>query len=239
VKEGDEVISAAFVEGLTAAASVGMGCGTCCGSGMSAALYGYLTTHMKNIKQSFIGFFDFFSGKLIAVVSLCCTASIVGSNIIDESGNVFGIKAAVIVDIFMLSMGIWMLIGWIREYRGHKSCKSCGGCKEHTKKTEYRKSNHAALIGMGISYGLSPCAPLILMTGYASLLPLGYAALLGAVFALASTVSPMLFMLLISGVLAGKMYKEIPQYLKWFRLACYVLLIVLFSVSLIKEAVML
>ena len=117
--------------------------------------------------------------------------------------------------------------------------KSCGGCKEHTKKTEYRKSNHAALICMGISYGLTPCAPLILMTGYAASLPFGYAAMLGTVFALASTISPMLFMLLISGVLAGKMYKEIPQYLTWFRLACYVLLIGLFSVSLIREAVML
>ena len=230
---------AVFLESLTAAASVGVGCGTCCGSGISAALYGYLTTHMKNFKQSFIGFVDFFSGKLIAVVSLCCIASIVGSNIIDESGNVFGIKAALIVDIFMLTMGIWMLIGWIREQTGHKSCKSCGGCKDKHKKTEYRKTNHAALIGMGISYGLSPCAPLILMTGYAASLPLGYAALLGAVFALASTISPMLFMLLVSGVLAGKMYKEIPQYLKWFRLACYVLLIVLFSVSLIKEAILL
>ena len=233
------MVSTVFLESLTAAASVGMGCGTCCGSGISAALYGYLTTHMKNIKQSFIGFFDFFIGKLIAVISLCCIASAVGSNIIDEGGNVFGIKAAVIVDGFMLAMSIWMLIGWIRERTGHKSCKSCGGCKEHTKKTEYRKSNHAALICMGISYGLTPCAPLILMTGYAASLPFGYAAMLGTVFALASTISPMLFMLLISGVLAGKMYKEIPQYLKWFRLSCYVLLIVLFSVSLIKEAVML
>lgn len=92
---------------------------------------------------------------------------------------------------------------------------------------------------MGISYGLTPCAPLILMTGYAASLPLGYAAMLGVVFSLASTVSPMLFMLLFSGLLAGKVYKEIPQYLTWFRLACYVLLIVLFSVSLIKEVVML
>lgn len=230
---------ALFVESLTAAASVGVGCGTCCGSGISAALYGYLTTHMKSIKQSFVGFLDFFLGKLIAVISLCCIASVVGSNIIDESGKVFGIKAALIIDIFMLAMGIWMLIGWIRERTGHKSCKTCGGCNEKHKKTEYRKSNHAALIGMGISYGLTPCAPLILMTGYAASLPLGYAAVLGVVFSLASTISPMLFMLLLSGVLAGKMYKEIPQYITWFRLACYVLLIVLFTVSLIREAVML
>ncbi len=225
-----------FTESLTAAASVGMGCGTCCGSGISTALYGYLTTHMKNIKQSFIGFFDFFLGKFIAVIALCCTASVVGSNIIDENGCAFGIKTGLIADSAMLIMGIWLLIGWIREQKGHKSCKTCKGCKDdNSKKSEYKKSNHAALIGMGISYGASPCAPLILMTGYAASLPIGYSALSGAVFATASTISPMLFMLFISGILAGKMYKEIPHYLKWFRLGCYILLIVLFTVSLLRE----
>ena len=230
------MVFTAFMESVTAAASVGMGCGTCCGSGISTALYGYLTTHMKNMKQSLIGFVDFFLGKFIAVISLCCIASVAGSNIIDENGCIFGIKTALIADTAMLIMGIWLLIGWIREFHGHKSCKSCNGCKsDKSKSQEYKKSNHAALIGMGISYGASPCAPLILMTGYAASLPLGYAALLGAVFAAASTISPMLFMLFISGILAGKMYQEIPQYLKWFRLACYIMLIILFTVSLLKE----
>ncbi len=229
------MVFTALIESITAAASVGMGCGTCCGSGISTALYGYLTTHMKNMKQSLIGFMDFFLGKFIAVISLCCMASIVGSNIIDENGCIFGIKTALIADTAMLFMGIWLLIGWIREFHG-KSCKSCNGCKSDSHKThEYKKSNHAALIGMGISYGASPCAPLILITGYAASLPLGYAALLGAVFAAASTISPMLFMLFISGILAGKMYKEIPQYLKWFRLACYILLISIFAFGLLKE----
>ena len=230
------MVLSVFTESLTAAASVGMGCGTCCGTGISTALYSYLTTHMKNMKQSLLGFCEFFLGKFLAVITLCCIASVVGSNIIDENGCIFGIKTGLIADSVMLIMGIWLLIGWFREYTGHKSCKTCKGCKDDShKKPEYKKSNHAALIGMGISYGATPCAPLILMTGYAASLPLGYAAISGAVFAIASTVSPMLFMLFISGVLAGKMYKEIPNYLKWFRLGCYILLIVLFAVSLLRE----
>ncbi len=225
-----------FTESLTAAASVGMGCGTCCGSGISTALYGYLTTHMKNMKQSLIGFFDFFFGKFLTIVTLCCIASVVGNNIIDESGCIFGIKTGLIADSVMLLMGIWLLIGWIREQTGHKGCHTCKGCHDdHARNTKYKKSNHAALIGMGISYGATPCAPLILMTGYAASLPLGYAAISGAVFAIASTISPMLFMLFLSGILAGKMYKEIPHYLKWFRLGCYILLIGVFLVSLLQE----
>ena len=223
-------------ESMTAAASVGMGCGTCCGSGISAALYGYLTTHVRNIKQSLRAFLDFFLGKFLAVIALCCTASIVGGNIIDESGKVLGIRTAVIVDAVMIAMGVWLLVGWIKERRGSKGCKSCGHCGSNEPKTSDTKNvSHAALISMGVGYGISPCAPLIFMTGYAATLPLGFAALLGAVFAAASTLSPILFMLLISGVLAGKMYKEIPQYLAWFRLACYIALIVMFAVGLLKE----
>ena len=134
----------------------------------------------------------------------------------------------------MLGMGIYLLAGWIRERRGHGSC-SCKHCGRGKVPDEEKRPSRAALIGMGVGYGISPCAPLILMTGYAATLPLGYAAVLGAVFALASTVSPVLFMLLISGVLAKRMRKEIPQYLTWFRLGCYILLILLFTVGLIKE----
>ena len=107
---------------MTAAASVGMGCGTCCGSGISAALYGYLTTHTKDVKQSARAFLDFFFGKFLAVILLCCAASLIGDSVIDESGRVFGVKADIIVDSVMVAMGIWLLIGWIRERRGLHSC---------------------------------------------------------------------------------------------------------------------
>jgi len=223
---------------MTAAASVGMGCGTCCGSGISAALYGYLTTHTKNIGQSARVFLDFFFGKFLAVILLCCAASLVGSNFIDDDGRVFGIKVALIVDAVMLAMGIWFLIGWLREKRRVHSCKSCQGSKiDKAEKLTEEKAHHAALIGMGFGYGISPCAPLILITGYAATLPVGFAAILGAVFALASTISPVLFIILISGALAKRMNKEIPQYLTWFRLGCYVLMIVLFAAGLIKEVI--
>lgn len=223
-----------LLESMTAAASVGMGCGTCCGSGISAALYGYLTTHTKNIRQSVRAFIDFFFGKFLAVILLCCTASIIGSSIIDDSGRIFGIKAALIVDAVMLAMGVWFLICWIRERIGKNSCKTCKGCKTDNEELDEGETHHAALIGMGFGYGISPCAPLILITGYAATLPFAFAAVLGAVFALASTVSPVLFIMLLSGVLAKRMHKEIPQYLTWFRLGCYLLMIVVFTSGIIK-----
>lgn len=139
-----------------AAASVGIGCGTCCGSGISAALYGYLTTHAKNIRQSVRALLDFFFGKFLAVVLLCCTASLVGSSIIDDSGRLFGVKSAIIVDAVMLAMGVWFLIGWIREKTGTASCKDYKGCKTEKAEDITEKSHYAALIGMGFGYGISP-----------------------------------------------------------------------------------
>jgi hypothetical protein len=71
----------------------------------------------------------------------------------------------------------------------------------------------------------------------AATLPVGFAAILGAVFSLVSTLSPVLFIMLISGALAKRMRKEIPQYLIWFRLGCYILMIALFAAGLTKEAI--
>ena len=223
-----------ILESVTTAASVGMGCGTCCGSGISAALYGYLTTHARDMKQSLRAFLDFFLGKLLAVVALCCAAALLGRSVLDAEGRLFGVRVAVLVDVLMVGMGVWLLAGWLRERRGRSACKSCGHCgAEGAERME--KPSRAALLGMGFGYGISPCAPLLLMTGYAATLPLGAAAALGGVFAAASTVSPALLLLLLSGALAGRMRREIPRYLTWFRLACYILLIALFAVSLLKE----
>ena len=223
-----------LLESVTTAASVGMGCGTCCGSGISAAMYGYLTTHAKDLKQSLRAFLDFFLGKIAAVVALCCLAALLGRSILDAEGRLFGVRFSIFVDALMLGMGIWLLIGWFRERRDHSSCKSCRHCGANATEP-MGKPSRLALLGMGFGYGISPCAPLLLMTGYAATLPVGTAAALGGVFAAASTLSPALLLLLLTGVLAGKMRKEIPQFLTWFRLACYILLIVLFAVSLLKE----
>lgn len=225
-----------LLESMATAASVGMGCGTCCGSGISAALYGYLTTHARDLKQSTRAFLDFFFGKLLAVVMLCCLAALLGRSVLDSDGRLFGLRVSVAVDVLMIGMGLWLLIGWLRERYDPRACHSCGHCAADEKPDwDEKKPSRMALMGMGFGYGVSPCAPLILMTGYAATLPVGFAAALGGVFAAASTVSPALLLLALSGVLAGKMRKEIPAYLTWFRLGCYVLLIVVFAVSLCKE----
>lgn len=88
---------------------------------------------------------------------------------------------------------------------------------------ETRRTLQMTVLGLGVPEELI-CA--------AGAVPLSCALAVGAVFALCSAISPMLLLLLLSGALAGRMYREIPQYLSWFRLGCYILLVIFFAAEL-------
>jgi len=49
----------------------------------------------------------------------------------------------------------------------------------------------------------------------------------GVAFSLSSMVSPVLLLVVVTGALSKKMSREIPDAVKWFRLASYLLLMVL------------
>ena len=237
------------LSGVITALSIGMGCGTCCGSGVTAVLFGYLTTHACNMKQSIRAFLTFYLGKIAAVACICIASSLLGMTIMSEDGNIGSIPVHTIVNLCMIAIGIWMIIKWIKGKR-HKSCSECRKCTGETEKQTLKKTfinrmsqlafqddikiNHFALALMGAGYGISPCAPLILMTGYAATSGVGMAFLTGSVFAAASTIVPMILLLFLTGVLSSKIHKEIPQYIDLFKLLSYVLLIILFAVDLFR-----
>lgn len=79
----------------------------------------------------------------------------------------------------------------------------------------------------GLTYGFTPCAPLLMMIGYSFTLPVLMAGATGVAFSLASMVSPVLFLTMITGALSRKMRQEIPGCIMWFRLGSYLLLMVM------------
>ena len=85
---------------------------------------------------------------------------------------------------------------------------------------------------VGLAYGAYPCAPLLMVAGYAITLSLPGAVLLGAVFALASSLSPMLVIFGLSGVLSGKIRTQLGKAMPWIQLSVYILFLVLAVVSL-------
>lgn len=106
-----------------------------------------------------------------------------------------------------------------------KKQKKCGGCKE-CKKT-VGKSGFVPMLAAGLTYGMTPCAPLLLMIGYCFTLSVSLAGVTGVAFSLSSMVSPLLLLVVVTGALSKKMRKEIPNAVKWFRLASYVVLMVM------------
>ena len=115
------MILTTFLQGVTAAASAGVGCGTCFGTGMGAILSTYLLTHAKTISESFYAFFCFFLGKTISTAALCIGASVIGTRIFSENGSVFGMPVQAFVDALMILMGIYFLWKWLsRIFPDHK-----------------------------------------------------------------------------------------------------------------------
>lgn len=216
---------------LATALSVGLGCGSCCSPAVSVFLSSYIVTHAGGMKKSLVSFLSFFMGKIIAVVLLCFLASLIGSQFINDAGYVGNVNLGLILELSMIALGLVLIGKWIVDYKNPTShCSGCSGEKRADAK------GLIPLFSAGFAYGASPCAPLIMMIGVAATLPFSTAALVGGVFAAASTLTPILLMVLLSGVLSGKIAKEIPQQLQWFRLGSYVLL-TLFSIGSIINLV--
>lgn len=214
---------------LATALSVGLSCGTCCSPAVSVFLSSYIITHAGGIKKSLLSFLSFFAGKIIAVVLLCSLASLIGSQFIDEAGYVGDVNLSLIMELAMIALGLVLIGKWIVDYKQPAShCSGCSGEKKVPVK------GLIPLLSAGFAYGASPCAPLIMMMGVATTLPFSTAVLVGTVFASASTLTPVLLMVLLSGVLSGRIAKEIPQQLQWFRLGSYILLILFSTAAMIN-----
>ena len=227
---------ALLFEGLTVATSVGLGCGTCCGSSAGILLSGYVMTHARDFKQSMLAFLAFFLGKVAGVAVLCLVVSLLGQAAFLE-GDLFAqgwVERA--FDVFIIGMGAWLLYGWIKEARGKKTCGN--QCRDHHKMREVAKEagiRMPALFAAGAGYGITPCVPLLVVAGMCVTLPVGYAFVTGAAFACASIASPLLLVLLLSGALTTRMHKEIPGMLRWLRLACYLGMMAFFMIDLVQS----
>lgn len=225
---------ALLFEGLSVATSVGLGCGTCCGSSAGILLSGYVMSHARDTKQSMLAFLAFFGGKIAGVALLCLAASLIGKTAFLQSGLFSDGWMDRAFDVFVIGMGLWFLYGWYRESRGQKTCGE--RCKDHHKMREAVQNGiHVpALFVAGAGYGITPCAPLVIVASLCVTLPVGFALVTGATFACASIASPLLLVLLLSGALTTRMHKEIPGMLRWIRLACYLGMVAFFLADLIQ-----
>lgn len=198
-------------QALLSAAAAGVGCGSGCGSAASAFLATYILSEGRRLRDSFLQVAVFYFGKMLAILSVCISGAAIGKVLVNDSGIFSGIPLGKLVSAVILLAGLWLLLDWVKERRG------CSGC-HHCPST----SRIMPTFSVGLAYGFSPCAPLMMVLGYSVLLSVPEALILGIVFSLASSLIPALLTLTIAGVLSANISAQLGQYLPWFRLTVYI-----------------
>jgi hypothetical protein len=218
-----------FFQSLINMISTGLGCGTCCSPYISVCLSTYTMSHAQSVKKALKIFLDFFLGKLSAVVLICILTSLLGKRWITKDGHIGNFDLHHFVEIGLLLIGVLLLCRWVFQYKKNTGAKiSCGTCKVQT-------FSGWPACGVGFICGTTPCTPLLLLIGYTVMLPLWESVILAFVFTAASSLSSMLFVVFIGGILSQKMYEEIPKYVSWIRLFCYILFVGMAIVMLITD----
>lgn len=219
---------------LATSAGTGLSCGVSCGACgtpvVNVFLSSYLLTHSGKLRRSMLSFAGFHIGKMITVTLLCVVISMLGSQIVDASGNLFGINLQIIVYAAMLIFMAILIRRWLRDNGKDSEQHSCAGCESCCGNVsgKQRKDGFLPMLVYGFISGLSPCTSLVIVLGYASVLTMAEAALVGLCFSLANSIVPLLLLVLLTGLLSGEMYREIPQKIKYFQLATYIV----FSVAI-------
>ena len=199
-----------FAQAVLSAASVGIGCGAGCGSAASAFLTTYVLSEGKGFRGSVRQILSFYFGKMLAVLLVCVTGSAIGQAFISADGLFFGFPLRKLLYIVLLAASVWLLYGWLRERKGCKGCRHC-----------VANVRLVPSLTVGLAYGLSPCAPLMMVLGYAALLSLPEAIGLGVIFSLASSLIPALLTLILSGTLSNKLSGQLGKMLPWFQPTVY------------------
>ena len=199
-------------QALTSAVAVGIGCGAGCGSSASAFLTTYVLSEGKNMRYAMSQVAAFYIGKMLAVAAVCTGGALLGKTLIAESGDLAGFPLRRLVSLAMIITALWLMKSWAGERKGCKNCRHCSS-----------RSRRIPSFAVGMAYGFSPCAPLMMVLGYSALLPVHSALLLAILFSLASSLVPAMITLVLSGALSVRISAQLGSWLPYFQLIVYVI----------------
>ena len=198
-------------QALTSAAAVGIGCGAGCGSSASAFLTTYVLSEGKNMRYAMSQVAAFYIGKMLAVAAVCTGGALLGNTLITGNGELAGFPLRRLVSLAMIITSLWLLRSWAGERKGCKNCRRCSA-----------ESRRIPSFTVGMAYGFSPCAPLMMVLGFSALLPVHSALLLAILFSLASSLIPAMITLTLSGALSVRISAQLGSRLPYFQLVLYV-----------------
>lgn len=208
---------------LLTGASTGLTCGVSCGACgnpmVNVFLAGYLFTHTDRMKKSLFAFIGYHMGKAITVSVLCMLISYFGAWVVDEQGNLFGIHLHRLVYIVMLIFIVILMLRWFLDNKKQGQFQCSSTCQKHKRVAH----SFGAMFFYGMFSGMSPCASLLVVLSYVSAFGVGEAILVGLSFSLANSVVPLLLLAALTGLLSEQMHREIPEKIRYFQLATYIL----------------
>ena len=216
-----------LLTGASTGLTCGLSCGACGNPMVNIFLSSYLFTHSGKLKQSVLSFLGFHIGKALSVMVMCTLFAALGNAAIDQQGNLFGLDLKKIVYAAMLLFCLYLIVRWFADRN-----QPCGNaCKGDCRKRKVRTDSIRHMAIYGIISGLSPCASLVIILGYASTLGVFEAVLVGLCFSMANSLIPLLILVVLTGALSREMFTEIPTKIRFLQLATYVF----FAVSLLNN----
>jgi hypothetical protein len=219
---------------IMAALAVGFSCGTVCSPLVNLFLTTYAMGRFNNMRQGMRAFGYFWGGKTAIVVGSAFLSAILGKAIIGRNGKIFSFNSSLILDICMILTGVLLLAGMFFGRRKAATCSACNVSCQHFD-GGIRPKGIMPLVVMGAAYGLTPCAPFLMILLWAAKLTPVQAVLLGLVFSIASSVLPLLILATMAGFFSPKMQREIPQMMRVFQINIFCLFIIVGSISLFRH----
>jgi hypothetical protein len=217
-----------FVTALT----VGLSCGAACSPLVNIFLTTYTMGRCHSLQQGLRAFGLFWAGKTVAVGVLAFLSAVLGRVIIGQGGLIDCIDTRVVLDGCLILTGCYLLAEIIWGKRKGRACGDCDGTCQPCSAESIRKNGALPLMTMGMAYGLTPCAPLMLLLLTVAALPPLEAVLIGLVFSIANSISPLLVLCVLTGFISQRMWREIPQLIPVFQMITFGLLVALGIFSL-------
>lgn len=219
-----------LVQAVIAGVSAGSACSICGASVNSAFLSSYIITHRRIAAPVF----SFLAGKTAMTAALCGLSAYFGRKILNDSGLAGRMDIYLIAQCLVLAIAVFLTVRWLYcEYRYWGTCHAGGRCCAGAAPSE-TSGGAIALFVSGIACGATPCGPLLMMLSQAAGSKLWEAVASGIAFSVTGFLSPVIFWLVVSRLLAKRMHQEIAGWIKWFQLGCYVLLAVISLYTIIR-----
>ncbi len=154
------------------------------------------------IRRAFRPLLLFYAGKMGAVLLLCLLTSMLGRIVLLDVLAAYAQWVSVLLNLSFIAVGIVTII------KTHcQTKKPCSGkcCQERS------RFYTLTPVAVGALYGITPCAPFLMLLGYAAALHPVESAVVSVIFTAANAVSPIILLAAMTGFLSGKLYRKLPS----------------------------